>query len=154
MALATARDSNVNFTPFWGNKIVGYSEAKRLLKRSSALGGGVDGRFYAAKGRYTREPHRCISLSGASYRSRSRADLNSRRRRSLPRGDGPPRRRLVQSTRHLPKAHSLPKQPLFCPIRNLLTLAYPNATAKDFLSTATNFHNAWADGDFEANCLE
>jgi hypothetical protein len=60
MALATPRDSNVNFTPFWGNKIEGLSRSQKLLKRSSALGGGVDGRFYAAKGRYTREPHRCI----------------------------------------------------------------------------------------------
>jgi hypothetical protein len=60
MALATPRDSNVNFTPFWGNKIEGLFRSQKLLKRSSALGGGVDGRFYAAKGRYTREPHRCI----------------------------------------------------------------------------------------------
>jgi hypothetical protein len=91
MALATARDSNVNFTPFWGNKIDGLSRSQKLLKRSSTLGGGVDGRFYAAKGGTPVNPIGVyFAFRGRAIRVVARADLNSRRRRSLPRGDGPP----------------------------------------------------------------
>ena len=124
MALATMSDSNVNFIPFWCNKIEGFIQK---LKASETLV-GTRGRSRRA---FFKQPKAGIPLNPlgvyfafrGELSSRSRADLNSHaatRPSQMARPNS-----LLQSARHL--------------LQSSQSRSHIHATARKYLLIARNF---------------